>query len=62
MLKPKRRTTMLVVDTGPEQRSRFYRLVVTPRPDDATLREELLVPDGDKLRTIHRHETTDEAA
>jgi hypothetical protein len=60
-MKP-RRLTMLTVDTGPEQRSRFYRLVVGGRGSDDSVREELLVPDGDELRTTHRHETTGEAA
>lgn len=62
MMKPKRRTTMLIVDTGPEHRSRFYRLVVAPRPADDTIREELLVPEGDHLRTTHRHDPEDQAA
>lgn len=53
---------ILVVDTGPEHRARFYRLVVAERGSDDTVREELLVPDGDKLRTTHSHEVTDEAA
>lgn len=61
-MKPKRRTTTLVVDTGPEQRPRFYRLVVAGRGPADTVQEELLVPDGDTLRTTHRHEVTDEAA
>lgn len=62
MMKPKRRTTTLVVDTGPEQRLRFYRLVVSRPAADTTVHEELLVPDGDTLRTTHRHEITEEAA
>lgn len=53
---------ILIVDTGPEHRSRFYRLVVDARGTDDTVSEDLLVPDGDKLRTTHRHDVTDEAA
>jgi hypothetical protein len=61
MRKPKRRT-MLTVDAGPDHPARFYRLVVAGREPDDTVREDLLVPDGDELRTTHRYEVTGEAA
>jgi hypothetical protein len=56
-----RRRTLLTVDTGPErgEPTRFYRLVVAG-PDTEAVREDLLVPDGDELRT--RHTTLDDAA
>lgn len=58
-------TTVLTVDAGKDDRSpaRFYRLRIT-RPDSTnTVRDELLVPDGDELRSTHRHEfLEDEAA
>jgi hypothetical protein len=56
-----RRRTLLTVDTGPEHRepARFYRLVVAG-PDTEAIRADLLVPDGDELRT--RHSTLDDAA
>ena len=59
----RRRTTVLTVDAGPEHRepTRFYRLVVGGRGAE-TVREDLLVPDGDELRTAHRHDSLDEAA
>jgi hypothetical protein len=63
MIKPKRRaTTMLTVDTGPDHRARFYVLQVGGRGSDRTVREDLLVVDGDELKTTHRHENLDEAA
>jgi hypothetical protein len=63
MAKIRRRTTMLTVDAGPEHRepARFYRLMVAARGSD-TVREDLLVPDGDELRTTHTHETLPDAA
>jgi hypothetical protein len=64
MAKPKRRrTTLLTVDAGPDHRvpARFYLLMVGGRGSDM-VREDVLVPDGDELRTAHRHEILDEAA
>jgi hypothetical protein len=57
-----RRRTLLTVDTGPERTepTRFYRLVVAGGSDTEPVREDLLVPDGDELRT--RHSTLDDAA
>jgi hypothetical protein len=59
----RRRTTVLTVDTGPEHRdpARFYRLLVVGR-GPGKVREDLLVPDGERLRTAHRREITDDAA
>jgi hypothetical protein len=61
MAKQRRRTTVLTVDTGPDRRepARFYRLVVAGEP--GSVREDLLVPDGDELRTAHRHDIGDAA-
>ena len=59
----RRRTIVLTVDAGSEHRepTRFYRLVVGGRGAEA-IREDLLVPDGDELRTAHQHDSLDEAA
>jgi len=61
MAKQKRRT-VLTVDAGPDHPARFYRLVIGGREPDDTVCEDVLVPDGDKLRTLHRHEVHGEAA
>jgi hypothetical protein len=59
------KATTLTVDTGPGGESaRFYRLVVGPRgaaPCSCTVSDEILVPDGDELRTAHRHVIDDAA-
>jgi hypothetical protein len=58
MARPRRRrTTVLTVDTGPDHgKPRFYRLVIDGRGADE-IREDLLVADGEELRTAHRHES-----
>lgn len=60
----RRRATVLTVDTGSEHRStaRFYVLTVGSRGDNPAVREDLLVPEGDELRTTHSHENLPEAA
>jgi hypothetical protein len=63
MAKSKRRkTNVLVVDAGPDKPARFFRLVIGGRGSDNTVREDLLVPDGDRLKTTHQHEDTPDAA
>ena len=57
MAKRSQRTTTLTVDTGPDHRARFYVLQVRGRGPEHTLREDLLVPDGEELKTTHRHES-----
>lgn len=63
MASTRRRTTLLTVAAGREhgEPTRFYRLVVGAR-DAASIRENLLVPDGAELRTTHTHEALDDAA
>jgi hypothetical protein len=58
----RRKATVLTVDTGREHRARFYTLTVVTRGTGPTVREELLVPEGDELRTTHTHERLPEAA
>ncbi|HEV2781942.1 MAG TPA: hypothetical protein VGX25_21345 [Actinophytocola sp.] len=53
----RRRTTVLTVDTGPTHRPRFYLLMIGRHGSAPTVRKELLIPDGDELRTVHRHDT-----
>ena len=55
------KTNVFTVDAGPDRPARFYRLIVGGRAAEE-VREDLLVPDGDKLKTLHRHEVTGEAA
>ncbi len=62
MTKSRRRKTVLTVDVGPDQPARFFRLIVGGRESDDNVREEVLVPDGDKLKATHRYETPPEAA
>lgn len=58
-----RRTTVLTVDAGPDHRepARFYVLMIGRRGSGA-VREDVLVPHGDELRTAHSHEIHHEAA
>jgi hypothetical protein len=58
----RRRATVLTVDTGSEHRARFYTLTVATRGTEPTVREDLLVPEGEELRTTHTHESLPEAA
>ena len=61
MAKPNRRT-IFTVDAGPDQPARFFRLVIGGRGSDDAVREDLLVPDGDELRTTRRYDVPGEAA
>ena len=58
----RRKLNVLIVDAGPDKPARFYRLIIGGRQTEE-VREDLLVPDGDKLKTLHRHDIpTGEAA
>lgn len=56
----RRKTNVFTVDAGPDQPARFYRLIVGGRGSEE-VREDLLVPDGDKLKSRHRHEESEAA-
>jgi hypothetical protein len=60
----RRKATVLTVDVGSEHRSpaRFYTLMIRGRCANPAVREDLLVPEGDELRTTHTHESMPDAA
>jgi hypothetical protein len=58
----RRKTNVLTVDAGPDQPARFYRLIIGGRGSDDSVREDVLVPDGDRLKTTSRHESPPAAA
>ena len=58
----RQKLNVLTVDAGPDRPARFYRLIVGGRGADQPVSEDLLVPDGDELKILHRHENHGEAA
>ena len=56
----RRRTNVLTVDAGPDRPARFYRLIVGGRGSEE-VREDVLVPDGDRLKSRHPHEDSEAA-